>query len=281
MEIFNTVSTLQKRLNELRAEGQTVGLIPTMGALHQGHLSLIDIAREQSDIVVASIFVNPKQFNDSTDFNNYPRTLETDANLLKKQGCHMLFAPPYDEVYDGSPTYRHDFGALATVMEGTHRPGHFEGMAMVVKRFFDIVMPDFAFFGQKDYQQLQIIKVMVAQENLPITVVGCPTVREASGLAMSSRNMLLSEQERNTAALLSKVLFDAKEMAQTQSVAHVQQYALQQLGTAPRIVLEYFQLVDGNTLQPLETWDRSKSAVACIAARIGEVRLIDNVILFT
>ncbi len=280
MLIFNKVAQLQSWLAEQRAAGQTIGFAPTMGALHQGHLELIRMAKRRGDVAVASIFVNPTQFNDPKDLEKYPRMPEQDAAQLRSADCDALFMPPVEEVYPPGMdlTVRLDFGSLERVMEGVFRPGHFAGMATVVKRLLDIVQPDHLYMGQKDFQQLSIIRSMLQQLHSPIELVMCPTVREADGLAMSSRNVRLTPEMRAAAPVIYQTLLAAKEAFQIETVQTIQAHARQQMldaGLQP----EYFDLVDGLTLLPVSQRTAGSFVVACTAVFAGEVRLIDNLVI--
>ena len=263
----------------LKAQGANpiIGFVPTMGALHEGHLSLVRQARRENEVVVVSIFVNPIQFNNSEDLEKYPRDLERDLNMLKEVGCDIVFAPENSEMYPEKPTEVYDFGALETVMEGAFRPGHFNGVAVVVKRLFDLVNPTTAYFGEKDFQQLAVIRALVEQENLAVEIVGCPTVRESDGLAMSSRNTRLSEEDRRLAPQIQKILRDSRDLIDMFTPAQVKAFAEEQLKKIPRTRLEYFEIANAKTLQPIEKWDDCPRRVACVAIWLGDVRLIDNV----
>ena len=294
MIIFNSVLPAKSYLNNLRDQQKIVGFVPTMGALHQGHISLIEKAKSECNIVVSSIFVNPTQFNDLNDLKNYPRTFESDCQMLKAAGCHILFAPEVSEMYTSSELELKkqkledkswtegktvDFGLLEKVMEGAHRPGHFNGVAQVVSKLFRIVEPHKAYFGQKDYQQLAIIKSMVKQLDMPIEIIACPIMREDNGLAMSSRNERLSPEQRKIASLISKTLFTIKDLKRSKSIPELKSIAIQYLNTEPQFELEYFEIADAETLQPLKNFDPEKEPVAFIAVKLGGVRLIDNMIL--
>lgn len=295
MVIFNSVQSLQLYLQNVRKQQKIVGFVPTMGALHAGHISLIESARAECNVVVSSIFVNPTQFNDLNDLKNYPRTAEADCKLLEKAGCDVVFIPEVSEMYtleelelkkkqieDKSWTEGKtvNFGIIGAVMEGAHRPGHFNGVAQVVSKLFRIVEPDKAYFGQKDFQQLAIIRSMVKQLEMPVEIIGCPIVREKNGLAMSSRNERLSHSERECASLISKTLFDVKKLQKEMSIDQLKIFANEQLGTEPRIQPEYFEISNAETLEPITDYSEAKSAFACIAVKLGAVRLIDNVILY-
>ncbi len=278
MKLVETVKDLQEKLQQLRTTG-TIGLVPTMGALHDGHISLIDKAVKENPVVVVSIFVNPTQFNDVNDLERYPRDLEADLHLLEDTGTKIVFAPSVKEVYPETDTRKFSFGSLETVMEGKHRPGHFNGVAQVVSKLFEMVKPDKAYFGLKDFQQLAIIKNMVNQLNLPIEIVPCPIVREKSGLAMSSRNELLSNDERKNAAVISKVLFEAKELVGQKSVKELTVWVVDNINKNPYLSVEYFEIVDDINLQPIKNWEEENEKVGCVAVFCGKVRLIDNIVL--
>ncbi len=280
MFLIKTVKGLQEFLTPLREKGNTIGFVPTMGALHEGHLSLIRQAKEKCDYTVCSIFVNPTQFNDSADLEKYPRTIEEDTALLTSEKTDVLFLPSAKEVYPpGLDTLLTlDFGNLDKVMEGAFRPGHFEGMAQVVKRLLDIVEPDQLFMGQKDFQQLTIVRSMLQQLKMPIELVMCPIVREKDGLAMSSRNRRLPAEDRERAIILNKVLKKVAKKIDRKSPAKLIKKAMKKLDI-PGFKPEYFSIVDGITLQPIKDFEDSDFVVACTAVWVGEIRLIDNRIL--
>jgi pantoate--beta-alanine ligase len=295
MFIFNLLQELQNQLNIAQKDGKTIGFVPTMGALHQGHLELVKRSKKENDITVCSIFVNPTQFNDLSDLEKYPRTLENDSRLLKSVNCDIIFAPEITEIYtpqelelkknkieDKSWTEGRsvDFGILDKVMEGAHRPGHFNGVAQVVSKLFRIVDPNKAYFGQKDFQQLAIIRSMTKQLGSNIEIIGCPIIREDDGLAMSSRNMRLTEKERKVAPLISQTLFKVKEMRHNHTIAQLKAFAEDTIKSEPLMQLEYFEISNAETLEPITQCEQAKSAVACIALKLGDVRLIDNVILY-
>lgn len=272
---------MQKHLDRLRQNGKTIGFAPTMGALHEGHLSLIRQATGETDCTVCSIFVNPAQFNDPDDLKKYPRTPGKDIGLLNNAACDLLFMPPVEEVYPPGlelpPPL--DFGFLDQPMEGAHRPGHFAGMAKVVRRLLDIVQPDRLYLGQKDFQQYAIVQDMLRQLQSSIRLVRCPIVREADGLAMSSRNVRLTGEGRALAPSIFKALRQAKEKTGKLPPRQIEQEALEQLTLQPGMVPEYFEIVEGDSLQPVESWEGVSYAVACVAVKVGEIRLIDNHIL--
>ncbi|MGN0258363.1 MAG: pantoate--beta-alanine ligase [Bacteroides sp.] len=277
MKTVHTIKALQEELNALRLQGKRVGLVPTMGALHAGHASLVKRSVAENDVTVVSDFVNPTQFNDLNDLAKYPRTLEADCQLLEACGVSFVFAPSVEEIYPEPDTRQFSFAPLDTVMEGIYRPGHFNGVCQIVSKLFDIVKPDRAYFGEKDFQQLAIIREMVRKMHFPLEIVGCPIVREADGLALSSRNARLSEEQRQQALKISKTLFESRDYAKTHSVNETKQYVEEAINQAPGLRLEYFELVDGDTLQSIASWDDTTYAVGCITVYCGEVRLIDNI----
>lgn len=270
------IVTTKQELAEALDGKISVGFVPTMGALHEGHLALVKKAKEENDVVCVSIFVNPIQFTNPDDLKKYPREVEKDCAKLEKAGCDIVFAPSEEEMYPEKPTEKYDFGTLEMVMEGKFRPGHFNGVAIVVGRLFELVKPQKAYFGEKDYQQLQVIKALVKQKNLPVEIVACPIIREKDGLAMSSRNVLLDTGARHMAPILHKVLNDAKEMSDTLPAKELSTWVVAQLKRAPSVTLEYFEIVDPETLETVHEFEQGKQVIACIAAKIGGVRLIDN-----
>lgn len=276
MEIVHSIKDLQAKLAALRAQGNTVGLVPTMGALHAGHASLVKRSVSENDATVVSVFVNPTQFNDKNDLEKYPRTLEADCSLLEQCGAAIAFAPSVEEIYPEPDTRQFSFAPLDTVMEGVYRPGHFNGVCQIVSKLFDMVKPDRAYFGEKDFQQLAIIREMVRQMKFPLEIVGCPIVREEDGLALSSRNARLSAEERQNALKISQTLFESRNFAIDHTVAETKQFVENAIENAPGLRLEYFELVDGNTLQQIENWNDTDYAVGCITVFCGDVRLIDN-----
>ncbi|MCY1721251.1 pantoate--beta-alanine ligase [Prolixibacteraceae bacterium Z1-6] len=275
---------LVKTLEDLRREldsfdkAETVGFVPTMGALHQGHLSLVAKAVEENPHVVVSIFVNPTQFNDLKDLERYPRTLARDMELLKPTGCSIVFAPNAKEVYPEPDLRKFNFGKLEEVMEGAHRPGHFNGVAQVVSRLFDMVKPDKSYFGLKDFQQLAIVKNMVKQLQLPVEIVPCAIIREESGLAMSSRNELLTKEQRENASVISTTLFKAKELMGQKSVEELTGWVVDEINKNPFLDVEYFEIVDDEQLQPVKSWNEESTKVGCVAVFCGKIRLIDNLV---
>ena len=277
MFLIETIIELQNKLNALKGNG-TIGFVPTMGALHAGHISLVERAVTENQVVVVSIFVNPTQFNDKTDLEKYPRNLNADLKLLEKTGCQIVFAPLSMEIYPEPDNRKFDFGILETVMEGKHRPGHFNGVAQVVSKLFDIVSPDKAYFGLKDFQQLAIIKNMVKQLKLPVEIIPCPIVREESGLAMSSRNELLSADECKNAAVISETLLKSKELSREKSVNELKNWITENINKNEYLTVEYVDIVDDIQLQPVKSWDEKIVKVACVAVFCGKVRLIDNIV---
>ena len=281
MEIFKTKASLQAYLQEARSTGQKIALIPTMGALHEGHLSLLNYAKPISDIRVCSIFVNPTQFNDPKDLEKYPRPIENDIRLLESVDCDILFLPSVDEMYpDKNEAWHLDLGELDQIWEGEKRPGHFQGVTQVVYKLFTLVQPDIACFGQKDFQQVMVIKRMIAMKDLPIQLAICPTIRDQDGLALSSRNARLSEAGKRTALALSRSLQYVKDHIHDPILlAEIKDKALQILTDTDGLSVEYFALCESSTLKEVNHIDFSKQHVALVAAWVEGVRLIDNMIL--
>ena len=280
MQILTTAAALRSYAATVRRAGQRLGLVPTMGALHPGHLALLRRAHATTDAVVATVFVNPTQFNNPDDFRLYPRLLEADAALLEAAGCPVLFAPTPEEMYPAPTVLRFDFGPLERVMEGAHRPGHFHGVATVVSKLLHLAQPHQAFFGQKDWQQLAVVRQLVADLSFDVEIVGCPTVREVDGLAMSSRNRRLTPEGRAVAPLLYQVLqAAAAALAQGVAPVAVQAQALATLADNPRFGHEYVEVADAHTLQPLAAFGPGQEAVICLAAHLDGVRLIDNIVV--
>ena len=248
-----------------------------MGALHAGHLSLVRRCVAENDYCVVSIFVNPTQFNDKKDLATYPHTLDADAKLLVEAGCDLVFAPSEEEMYPEPDTRQFDFGGITSVMEGAFRPGHFNGVAQIVSKLFDVVKPDQAYFGEKDFQQVAVIRAMVKQLNMPVNIVSCPIIREEDGLAMSSRNVRLTPEQRQKAPLIALTLKESTKFVPEKSVDEVICYVTDSLSADPVFRPDYFSIVDGYTLQPVQSWDDANYIVGCIAIYCGDVRLIDNI----
>ena len=279
MYIISSAAAIKKQSEQVRSSGKTIGFVPTMGALHEGHLQLLRTAAQENDVTICSIFVNPTQFNNAEDFKLYPRLLEADAEMLAENKCQFLFAPDVSEMYPEALQLKFDFGSLETVMEGRFRPGHFTGVAAVVSKLFHLVKPHKAYFGQKDLQQFAIINRLVTDLSFDLTLVCHPIVREPDGLAMSSRNRRLSETERQVATHLFKALQLAQHLLAYKPVPAVKAAVTDYLKDYQAIRLEYFEIADARTLQPLEEPDAASGTALCIAAYVGEVRLIDNLIV--
>jgi pantoate--beta-alanine ligase len=275
MQLIHTKSELQEQISKLKKQGKSIGFVPTMGALHQGHLSLMQRAKSENQMVVCSIFVNPIQFNNPTDLEKYPRDLDTDINFIK-DWVDIVFAPSVLELYPEPPTEKFNFGTLETVMEGKFRPGHFQGVAIVVSRLFYLIEPDTAYFGEKDFQQLAIIKQIVKDLDLAVKIIPCPIIREPNGLAMSSRNRRLSKDGFEKSALIYKTLKDST-LLKGKKIEDIQQAVIQDIEKDCIFEVEYFELVDGDTLQPVSDWKTSDYIVGCIAVYLENIRLIDNI----
>ncbi|WP_181304865.1 pantoate--beta-alanine ligase [Rufibacter sp. XAAS-G3-1] len=276
---LSSLSDIRRHTEQLRRQGQRIGFVPTMGALHEGHLSLIRAAKSQNDIIVCSVFVNPTQFNNQEDYRLYPRLPEKDAQMLAQEGCDVLFSPLAEEMYQHKSKLSFDFGELEQVMEGAHRPGHFNGVAMVVSKLFHLVKPHQAFFGQKDLQQFAIIQQLVLDLSFDLELVCFPIIREEDGLAMSSRNRRLTTEQREAAPQLHQALQLLRTQLQTLSVSEAKREAEAFLGRFPQIKLEYLEVVHAQTLQPLHEIAADVPVAICLAAFLGEVRLIDNLLL--
>jgi len=277
MKVAETVSQLRQFIHSIKNPGSKSGFVPTMGALHAGHISLVNICKRENEVTIVSIFVNPNQFNDKKDLENYPCMPEKDLQLLEEAGCDVVFMPGVREVYPEPDTRVFDFGSLDTVMEGRHRPGHFNGVAQVVTRLFEIVQPDRAYFGLKDFQQLAILKKVTKDFGLPVEIVSCPIVREPDGLAMSSRNTLLTPDERLHAARISATLFQARDLAGSHTPDEIRKFVTDRINEDPFLQTEYFEIADDTTLQPVKSWNEPGRKIGCVAVRVGKVRLIDNV----
>ena len=275
MIVVETIKDLKQELAKYNSKN--IGFVPTMGALHSGHISLVERCVKENDVCVVSVFVNPTQFNDKADLERYPRTEEADKKLLEAAGCHIVFMPGVEEMYPEEDTRVFNFGSIETVMEGKYRPGHFNGVAQIVSKLFDAVEPTRSYFGEKDFQQVAIIRDMVRQLNLPVEIIACPIIREESGLARSSRNELLSAEERKKAALISQVLSKSVNFAKEMSVDEVRNWVIDQFKTDEVFRMDYYDIVDGNSLQSVSSWEESDYIVGCIAVYCGKIRLIDNI----
>lgn len=277
MRVVKTISELKSLISGYKQENKTVGLIPTMGALHAGHKSLVDRARKENDIVVVSVFVNPTQFNNKQDLATYPRTEERDCALLEAAGCDVVFMPAVEEVYPEPDNRQFDLGAVAEVMEGAHRPGHFNGVAQIVSKLFGFVEPDRAYFGEKDFQQIAVIRKMVQLEGFKLQIVACPIKREDDGLALSSRNVRLTAEQRQLAPNIYRVLKESCNFAKSHTVAETEKFVVDSLNALPQMEVEYYSIVDALTMQPVSDWAGADSITGCITVYCGEVRLIDNI----
>lgn len=277
MKIVNSIQELKRYLAEERQHNKQIGFVPTMGALHNGHLSLVKRCVEENDVCVVSVFVNPTQFNDKNDLATYPRTLVKDCALLEPAGCDYVFAPTEAEMYPEPDTRTFDFGTVSAVMEGARRPGHFNGVAQIVSKLFYAVEPDNAYFGEKDFQQIAVIRAMVKQLNIPVKINACPILREDDGLALSSRNVRLTPEQRQKAPLIARTLKESTNFAAGKSVQEVIDYVVNTINADPVMRVEYYEIVDGNTMESIKNWSDTDYAVGCITVYCGEVRLIDNI----
>ncbi len=280
MEIIRTVKRLEEALGNARSEGLSIGLVPTMGALHAGHKSLVDCARAQNDVVVVSVFVNPTQFNNAADLATYPRTEAADEALLDASGVDYMFLPSVEEVYPQPDTRVFNLGPVADVMEGPMRPGHFNGVCQIVSKLFAMVKPHRAYFGEKDFQQIAVIRRMVELEGFEVEIVDCPIVREADGLALSSRNVRLTPEGRQVAPGIHRVLAESVRLKENgMDPGEVEEEVVRQINSLPGLTTEYFSIVDAITMQPLAAWESAGAAgaVGCVTVYCGDVRLIDNI----
>ena len=279
MKVLHTIQDLKAELKAYRNEGKSVGLVPTMGALHAGHASLVERSVRENDVTVVSVFVNPTQFNDKNDLAKYPRTLEKDCELLEEKGATIAFAPSVEEVYPEPDTRVFSYPPTDEVMEGGFRPGHFNGVCQVVSKLFMMVEPDRAYFGEKDFQQIAVIKRMVEDQHFSLEICPCPIVREESGLALSSRNSLLTAEEKATAVNISKTLFASLEYAKNHSLEETKQWVIDTLNGIDGLEVQYYEIVDGTSLASLKEWEDSEDVVGCITVFCGQipVRLIDNI----
>lgn len=277
MNIVNKISELRLALDECRGRGCSIGLVPTMGALHEGHASLVRRSVTENDVTVVSVFLNPTQFNDPKDLERYPRTLEADCELLDACGADIVFAPGVKEIYPEPDTRCFSYPPTDSVMEGAMRPGHFNGVCQIVSKLFSYVEPDKAYFGEKDYQQIAVIRRMVADLGFALEIVPCPVIRQSDGLAMSSRNTLLSDEERQTAANIYRVLNESRTLGLTVQQTH--DYVVNEIDAISMLEVQYFNIVDGDTLADVSSWDEAQSVVGCITVFCGEkpIRLIDHI----
>ena len=277
MNIYKTTKELRSFVTEERKQGHRIAFVPTMGALHEGHLSLVRRALKENDCCIVSVFVNPTQFNNPRDLETYPRALDADSHLLASIGTTALFAPEVETIYPEPDTRVFHVGAVAEVMEGKYRPGHFNGVMQVVSRLFDLVQPDCAYFGEKDFQQIAVLRAMAREIKSPVEIVACPIVREEDGLARSSRNTLLSEEGRAQAPNIYRILSESRTWSKELSPKAVIERTTQLLDAIPTLRVEYFEIVDADTLQPITRWEDSPKPHGCITVYCGEVRLIDNI----
>ena len=279
MKIINTVAALQQAVTEAKQQGLSVGLVPTMGALHDGHASLIRQSVAENQLTVVSVFVNPTQFNDPKDLQHYPRTFEADAQLIASLGGDVVFAPSVEEVYPQEDTRVFAYPPIDTVMEGARRPGHFNGVCQIVSKLFDMVSPDKAYFGEKDFQQIAVVRAMMRDLGYKFQLVPCPIVREESGLALSSRNALMSDEERVLATNIYRTLRESVDYTQSHTVAETQQFVVEQLNALEGLEVEYYEIVNGETLQSVTSWQDAPHIQGCITVFCGArpVRLIDNI----
>lgn len=278
MKIVRTISELKKLVDESLDKKLSIGLVPTMGALHSGHISLVDKARKENDLVVVSVFVNPTQFNNAADLQTYPRTEEADAKLLEIAGADIMFMPSVEEIYPKPDTRQFDLGPVAEVMEGAMRPGHFNGVAQIVSKLFAFVRPTRAYFGEKDFQQIAVIKKMVSLEGFDLEIVSCPIVRDTDGLALSSRNVRLTPEGRKHAPKIHEVLAESVLKSKEMSVPELRKWVVETLNNEPTLKVEYFEIADSLTMQPVNSWNSENQPVGCITVFCGDVRLIDNIL---
>jgi pantoate--beta-alanine ligase len=279
LKVIHTIAALKSLLSPIKLAKQKIALVPTMGALHKGHVSLIKIAQQHADLVVCSIFVNPTQFTDPKDLERYPRPLEHDIKMLEDAGCNVVFMPSVKEMYPVKEDWHIDLGPAEFLLEGEFRRGHYQGVTQIVKKLFDAVEPDVALFGQKDFQQVLMIKNMVAHFNMPVELISCPIIREDDGLAMSSRNIHLTPEDRQHSLILSFALAYIKDNFEKEPISHLLSKAKEMINKFPGVELDYLTIADGDTLQPVTEKNQS-NLVALVAAKVGDTRLIDNMLLF-
>ncbi|MEJ7557186.1 MAG: pantoate--beta-alanine ligase [Pedobacter sp.] len=279
MKVINTIAALKSLLRPIKLAKQKIALVPTMGALHKGHVSLIEVAQQHAELVVCSIFVNPTQFTDPKDLEKYPRPLEHDIQMLKDAGCNVVFMPSVQEMYPEKEDWHIDLGPAEFLLEGEFRRGHYQGVTQIVKKLFDAVDPDVALFGQKDFQQVLMIRNMIAHFDMPVQLISCPIIREADGLAMSSRNIHLTAEDRAHSLVLNAALAYVKDNFQSGSISNLVAHAKEMINEIPGVELDYFTVANGETLQP--AGDKSQTnLIALVAAKVGQTRLIDNMLLF-
>lgn len=276
MLVLHKIKEIEEVITLQKQKGNKIGFVPTMGALHQGHLSLIEFSKQQTDFTVCSIFVNPNQFNNPSDLTHYPRTPEADIRLLKEAGCDVLYMPEVNDVYPENDTRNFDFGYLDSILEGAKRPGHFNGVGQVVSILLKGVKPDKAFFGSKDYQQVMVVKDLVKQLGMNVDIVACPILRESDGLAMSSRNTRLTVDERKVAALIPVMMQEAKKIAIEKGIIEAKAFVADSVAKVPIMKLDYYEICDATTLESISNLSKNKPAVSLIAVFVGNIRLIDN-----
>jgi pantoate--beta-alanine ligase len=276
MLVIRKIKEIEEIITLQKQKGCTIGFVPTMGALHKGHISLIAYSKQQTGFTVCSIFVNPNQFNNQSDLAHYPRTPDADIAMLEAAGCDVLYMPEVNDVYPEKDTRVFNFGYLDTILEGAHRPGHFNGVGQVVSILLEGVKPDKAFFGSKDYQQVMVVKELVRQLHLPVEIVPCPVLREPDGLAMSSRNTRLSAEERQTAALIPEIMQQARHIALDKGMAAAKSYVAERVSKVAMMKLDYYEICDAETLKPLTELKEGAKAISLIALFVGNIRLIDN-----
>lgn len=277
MKVFETALDLNQAINKIKEDKPKIGFVPTMGALHPGHISLVKKSVSENDLTVVSIFVNPTQFNDKNDLANYPRMLDRDLNLLSDNGCDFVFAPSENEMYPETDNRKFDFGEVERVMEGKHRPGHFNGVGQVVSKLFSIVPAQRAYFGEKDFQQVAVIRKLVEMLKIPVEIVPCPIFREDDGLAMSSRNMLLSAVQRKNAPVIYQTLKNSLGKTNEMSVDELKNWVIETINSNPELETEYYDIVDELSLQSIGSWQHKGGKIGCIAVKVGKIRLIDNI----
>ena len=276
MLVLRKIKEIDQIISLYKQNGKTIGFVPTMGALHQGHISLINYSKQQTDITVCSIFVNPTQFNNASDLTHYPRTPEADIKLLEDAGCDILYMPEVEDVYPESDNRTFNFGYLDTILEGAKRPGHFNGVGQVVSILLEGVKPDKSYFGSKDYQQVMVVKSLVKQLQLPVEIIACPILREVDGLAMSSRNTRLSLEERKIAALVPQIMKEAIKIAKEQGIPAAKLVVAESVSKQEMMKLEYYEICDAITLESINELIPNQQAVSLIAVFVGNIRLIDN-----